>query len=687
MKKLFILFFLWILAFAGMTIVAQDLFAQDSIFDEGVDTTIRPEDITQDLYQWAQNTALKLKKVLEDMRNFDLPEKRAFLIKHIQESVEEAQNIRELLLMRFALNRALDLNKSFSDQDDELSVNYVLIPVIRQAIALYEREDLPYLTATLNQQNIQDIPVPSYAAFTKNNISYLLNISNLTPSYVSQFEILKNTIVWVVNDLLRSSETKRNPTNSTLILNLEELYFKYENTPIENIDYVLNNKIRSALLKTQHTMAIEKNAKEMPPFILYTAPNHTSDSTNSPFTHQLPEKPKEPGILQRIFEERSIERRYEDISIEHLSIGAGLRQIQAESSQGKTETRNVLHIPLNILRVKHPNKGEFYVLKSEFDMTQNQEFLQHNLKLLGGHYLWNIDNGPISLGPYANLVTFKRDELRNLEFGHWLELGLALNIQPFKNKRFFIHAKAYAHPSFNAQDSQYSELNHMNLPQDASPEWKEELKQLEAKHYNAETAAIKASEAKRDSLMATGEYYIYTELNGNQWVAHNGERYWRTYGHKVLNDSDRTTLLKTDKINDFKEYGFMTLEMDAEWIKSIKRQDDLILQFGGRITNMHVDGYDNNTLPQVHRDRYSNKATETSSFFTLQYRLYDIGSRDFLDSYNDSKLFNMGPVLVISYETLDNPLAKNLMSFFNPDAASHAITKTETWSMYVKFDW
>jgi len=146
-------------------------------------------------------------------------------------------------------------------------------------------------------------------------------------------------------------------------------------------------------------------------------------------------------------------------------------------------------------------------------------------------------------------------------------------------------------------------------------------------------------------------------------------------------------LVRDNKINDFKEYGFMTLEMDAEWIKSIKRQDDLILQFGGRITNMHVDGYDNNTLPQVHRDRYSNKATETSSFFTLQYRLYDIGSRDFLDSYNDSKLFNMGPVLVISYETLDNPLAKNLMSFFNPDAASHAITKTETWSMYVKFDW
>ncbi|HBQ20614.1 MAG: hypothetical protein A3D19_00840 [Deltaproteobacteria bacterium RIFCSPHIGHO2_02_FULL_38_15] len=685
MKKLFILFFLWILAFAGMTIVAQDLFAQDSIFDEGVDTTIRPEDITQDLYQWAQNTALKLKKVLEDMRNFDLPEKRAFLIKHIQESVEEAQNIRELLLMRFALNRALDLNKSFSDQDDELSVNYVLIPVIRQAIALYEREDLPYLTATLNQQNIQDIPVPSYAAFTKNNISYLLNISNLTPSYVSQFEILKNTIVWVVNDLLRSSETKRNPINSTLILNLEELYFKYENTPIENIDYVLNNKIRSALLKTQHTMAIEKNAKEMPPFILYTPPNHTSDSTNSPFTHQLPEKPKEPGILQRIFEKRVIEQKYSQNIVNGLSIGIGFGKIDAKNTEEKTEKQEtVLHLPLEFAHYRDPRTGlEGYIIKSEFDITQGQ-FITQNTKILGGQYLWESKSNGFWLGPYANLLTLKRDELRNLESKHWIEVGLAMNFQPFQNERFFIHAKVYGHPYdlYDDENGNYLDLNHTDILGNATSEWKTDLGRLNQDHYNSQTAGIQASEAKRDALLATGEYHISTEISGRQWVVPNSGR---GAMYKVSNDGDRNTLLAPDgESNRFEKYGFVTLEMTAEWIKSFRRQDDLILQFGGHLTNIHVDGYDND-LPQIYRNQYSNRATEKSTFFTLRYRLRDNESC-YLDPRNAGPL-NMGPVLVISYETLDNPLAKNLMSFFNPDAASRAITKTEQWSMYVQFSW
>src|SRR3989338_2535239 len=76
--------------------------AAASIFDEGVDESILPQDIGEDVRQWAQNTALKLQKLLTDLKELLSPaEKRVLLVKTIQESVLEAQGHRELLLMRF----------------------------------------------------------------------------------------------------------------------------------------------------------------------------------------------------------------------------------------------------------------------------------------------------------------------------------------------------------------------------------------------------------------------------------------------------------------------------------------------------------------------------------------------------------------------------------------------------------
>src|SRR3989338_6067990 len=76
-----------------------------SAFEEGADESISPEDIGDDVRQWAQNTALKLQKLLTELKELLSPaEKRALLVKTIQESVLEAQNHKELLLMRFCLN-------------------------------------------------------------------------------------------------------------------------------------------------------------------------------------------------------------------------------------------------------------------------------------------------------------------------------------------------------------------------------------------------------------------------------------------------------------------------------------------------------------------------------------------------------------------------------------------------------
>ena len=66
----------------------KNLYAQEasSIFDEGVDTTIRAEDIGDDVRMWAQNTALKLKEVLIDIKKLKPQEKRKELTRVIQES-------------------------------------------------------------------------------------------------------------------------------------------------------------------------------------------------------------------------------------------------------------------------------------------------------------------------------------------------------------------------------------------------------------------------------------------------------------------------------------------------------------------------------------------------------------------------------------------------------------------------
>ena len=243
-----LLLLLWIPAFAGMTET------QDSIFNEGVDTTIRAEDIGDDVRMWAQNTALKLTKALEDIKSLSIPEKKEALVSVIQESVTEAKDKRELLLMRFMLNRALKLNEFYQNQSDALVLNYVLLPAVKKAILLYEESDLPFLEANKDKPE-SEIKPPAYAAFTKESIDFLLTASNMNKTLEGQFEILRASLVWVGNDLLRSSETKRNPINANLILDLKQK--EEELKTISSPTYQMNNSIRKLILKTKNEIVVE----------------------------------------------------------------------------------------------------------------------------------------------------------------------------------------------------------------------------------------------------------------------------------------------------------------------------------------------------------------------------------------------------------------------------------------------
>ncbi|MBI3016662.1 MAG: hypothetical protein HYY62_01475, partial [Deltaproteobacteria bacterium] len=264
-KKILTFFLLWIPAFAGMT--CTNLFAQDappSIFDEGVETTIRPEDIGEDVKLWAQNTALKFKKLLSQIKKLSVSEKRNLMLKTIQESVEEAQGKRELLLMRFSLNRALRLEQEFRQDDDALVLNHILLPAVKQAITLYEQSDLPYLEANRGKPE-GEIEPPPYAAYTKINIGYLLNASNMNKTLEGQFHILELSLAWVGNDLLRSPKARRNSINADLILRIQNILEELKSTPPDQITYGLNNKLRTTLLEMAKEIVSEAQTQMTPP--------------------------------------------------------------------------------------------------------------------------------------------------------------------------------------------------------------------------------------------------------------------------------------------------------------------------------------------------------------------------------------------------------------------------------------
>ncbi len=224
---------------------------------EGAEDTIDPRDIGEDVRQWAQNTALKLKEVLKKARALNAEQKRRYLLCAIRDSVQEAQGYAELLLMRFELNRALKLEGLFARQEDALISNYILLPSIKKAIALYEEADLPYLEANKGKP-AGEIEPPYYAQFTKSNVGFLLTASTMNKEPIGQFYVLRYSVIWLTNDLLRSPKARRNQVNARIILDMQSLDQELKAVCERDITSQLNNRIRYALLDASKKIVGER---------------------------------------------------------------------------------------------------------------------------------------------------------------------------------------------------------------------------------------------------------------------------------------------------------------------------------------------------------------------------------------------------------------------------------------------
>src|SRR3989338_1221815 len=442
--------------------------------------------------------------------------------------------------MRFALNRALKLSFTFFESDDELIVHYILLPIIKKAIHIYERADLPYLTANQNKPT-EEIGMPDYAAFSKAQIGYLLTVSNMNKSPEGQFEILKLALVWVTNDLLRSAETKRNPVNANLILNLKELYFKYEKLPTEEITYTVLNRIRALILKTYQDMAAEKG-KIILPFIIYT-PSQPDLVFESQKKEEEQPKPKAEPTPKIKAPPRIITDHYapEDVHMFRLGIGAGFKNnepILNISFRGfSIERGNFKNI--------HGSQGVAgHVFKGDFDISNNKELDRQDIEVLGFQVPFIPVLSPqVKIGPYFNFLDFQFDEAKKVRYIRWLNMGLASHIQPLPSKNFTININTYWAPHFNNGDGEPRvKLNDFNLS-DASTQWQAELKQKEQEHYDGQTAIIKASEDRAQYLLDNG-WTKEVSGSGTVWILSP-----RGGGIRVLSDGDRTPFVN----KNFKE--------------------------------------------------------------------------------------------------------------------------------------
>ncbi len=398
--------------------IARDLLAQEAVpqstFDEGAETVLHAEEITDDIRQWAQNTALKLKDFLLDLKKLDTHQKRKSLVKVIQECVVEAKDTRELLLMRFSLNRALKLESLFShDEDgDALAVNYILLPSVKQSIFIYENADLPYLTA--NKDKTGEIEPPPYAAFTKANIGYLLTASNMHKTLEGQLEVLKLAIVWVTNDLLRSPEAKRNPVNARLILKLQSLDQEIKETP--TMDPKLISRTRSILLIASLQIEKEKSAVTILSFPQFAKSQNDTTQVFNP-------EPQDTSSLKSPFNKK-------------------LSYIKFVLATGATEGEVAFHGGLEFFTVNDPYRGgdprynpSFNnILKLEGDFRGDELYRWDGEILTLAVPYWfalgNKNNPLVAINPNATFLKQREDNIRNFGDQRVLNYGLTFRFLP-----------------------------------------------------------------------------------------------------------------------------------------------------------------------------------------------------------------------------------------------------------------
>ena len=636
-KKFFTALFLLGIALYAPSLFAQDLPPLEDIYREGAPTEIREGDISKDYLYWAESVADDLKLLLKETETYTSDRRRNRLLLAIEDAVQRAQGYRELLLMRFTLNRALYFEKQFDPNEDELALNYVLIPAIKQALYLYEASDHPFLLEYFKSDLKEPVKLPPYIAYTQANIDWILSIKNMSKSLEKRFDILRSALIWVAMDITMSPEKRRAPTNARLFWKLKQKEELIREIPLDEASYLLNAELSDLLLEAKSALIPEDNAPKMKTFLnaqtdlnilwkhllsmqnalqkkdaleneeLYSKPNYT-------LYHIMVEMNGDQAPLEQSPWVKLASKVDVRAGFVHGENKIDLGEYQRTNHNGKSEHSPAIHIATKIGPATSALGNEFTFIEFDGTLTSLEHAKTYNVRLfrLANPSFRISPLHEASVGPVLGIYEGAKNESQNFYLRRVFILGAETRLAS-RSQRFSLLLEAnmdfkgdatlaYADPAW-ASDAWLQAQKDKNYPTDS---------------HTIGQAMLGAQDTKTMELKATCQ-----AIHGNfLFECVYGRRRYRT---EDLDGNDPSDLL-------FRNTPYAT-------------QDEILEDFGKAALSYYSS---NGSYEDFDRARVS---------------------------------------LGLNYEFSENASGKTFLSRFNPTQANDVFTKTEAWYFYWKIEY
>ena len=174
-----------------------------------------------DLRSYIERAQKILTATLGDSTAFSGTELRSHLLSGIQTALQSTNLRHELLLFRYVLSRALEIDAFYyknyaTAQGAQLSAQVILLPSIESALSYYQSSDRPRLETTT-------VPSPDWLSFAADQVPQLLRAVDLAPSPDKKIEIVKRALGWTAK-ALNSAHERRGSEVADHIVRLGELY-------------------------------------------------------------------------------------------------------------------------------------------------------------------------------------------------------------------------------------------------------------------------------------------------------------------------------------------------------------------------------------------------------------------------------------------------------------------------------
>jgi hypothetical protein len=189
---------------------------QTAPYVEGRDFEVSPQEY-QDLLSYLNQAEQILKTTILDSSRLGGNQLHDRLIEGMHGALSESGPRAELLLFRYILNRALDLDQIFMQASGAgativVSSSAVLLASVRIALNYCQTQDI-------KRDASMKIPMPDWVGLARDQIPVLLRIADMAPTVDAKFEIVKRALGWTARSL-NSAPNRRD--YAEMIVNLSQ---------------------------------------------------------------------------------------------------------------------------------------------------------------------------------------------------------------------------------------------------------------------------------------------------------------------------------------------------------------------------------------------------------------------------------------------------------------------------------